>query len=272
MYSIKTALALATVATAAAMGSGCSTPPQPPTVDDSMRRPVNNPHQIDLQRCASELTATRVSLLEANHQATRAAAIAVGAAQASTERCTSTPAQPALSAAPINQAAAASGATMKVVAGTAPIAASISPPVMPPSTSTISPQTAPPSGRVFVLHFKLGSAELQLNPADAAVLFEASAAAELVVVRGRTDALKDSPAETALARRRALAAGEFLIVQGNVPRHRVRLQWQGAGDALVEGHGATQREANRRVEVETYAVAPQREARLIGLRSVVIDR
>jgi len=45
--------------------SACSTPPKPPTVDDSTKRPVNVSEAVDLQVCRSELSATKVVLNEA---------------------------------------------------------------------------------------------------------------------------------------------------------------------------------------------------------------
>ena len=42
----------------------CSTPPKPPTVDDSNKRPVNVSEAVGLQMCRSELTAAKVVLTE----------------------------------------------------------------------------------------------------------------------------------------------------------------------------------------------------------------
>ncbi|MBI5792576.1 MAG: OmpA family protein [Rhodocyclales bacterium] len=201
-----TALALVTV--------GCSSPPQPPSVDDSVRRPVNTPQSIDLQRCTGELSATRIALTEAAHRANRAVtgatAQAMDAARRAAENCPSFPAAPD-----------------KVG-----------------------------SNQVFVLPFRLGSASIELESEQAGRLAKVAAGAQLVVVRGRTDAATDSPSETALAQRRAQAAGEFLVLRAGVPRERLRMQWQGSGDQLEPGNAPTQRQRNRRVEVEVYAAAP----------------
>lgn len=40
--------------------SSCSSPPKPPTVDESTRRPVNSAMAVDLQTCRSELENTRI--------------------------------------------------------------------------------------------------------------------------------------------------------------------------------------------------------------------
>lgn len=200
-------------AIAAATG-GCSSPPQPPSVDDSVRRPVNNPQALEIQRCTSELSATRIALTEAAHRANRAVtgatAQAMEAARLAADNCPSFPAAP----------------------------------------DKIS------GNQVFVVPFRLGSASIELESEQAARLAKAAAGARLVVVRGRTDASVDSASETTLAQRRAQAAGEFLVLRAGVPRERLRVQWQGAGDQLEPGTTPTQRQRNRRVEVELYAAAP----------------
>ncbi len=200
-------------AIAAATG-GCSSPPQAPTVDDSVRRPVNNPQALEIQRCTGELSATRIALTEAAHRANRAVAGATAqameAARRAADNCPSFPAAPD-----------------KVSAN-----------------------------QVFVVPFKVGSASIELESEQASRLAKAAAGAHLVVVRGRTDAAADSMAETALAQRRAQAAGEFLVLRAGVARDRLRVQWQGSGDQLEAGSAPTQRQRNRRVEVEVYAAAP----------------
>lgn len=40
--------------------SSCSSPPKPPTVDESTRRPVNSAMAVDLQTCRSQLENTRI--------------------------------------------------------------------------------------------------------------------------------------------------------------------------------------------------------------------
>ena len=76
----------------------------------------------------------------------------------------------------------------------------------------------------------------------------------MVMIRGRTDASGDSLQETALARRRAESAADFLHAAG-VPREKLRLTWQGAGDP-VAGLAASERGQSRRVEIEFYASTP----------------
>ena len=47
-----------------ALIAGCSSPPKPPTVDDSKKRPVNVSQAVDLQMCRTELSATKIVLTE----------------------------------------------------------------------------------------------------------------------------------------------------------------------------------------------------------------
>ena len=60
----------------------CSTPPKPPTVDDSTKRPVNVSEAVNLQMCRSELTAAKGVLTET--ASTRWASSVAAASSAST--------------------------------------------------------------------------------------------------------------------------------------------------------------------------------------------
>ncbi len=107
----------------------------------------------------------------------------------------------------------------------------------------------------------MGSASWSIEPVDAAALVRRAQGAAVVMIRGRTDATGDSLQETALARRRAETAAEFFELAG-VPREKLRLTWQGAGDP-VAGIRATERGQSRRVEIEFYTSTPM----LVTLRS-----
>lgn len=55
----------------------CGSPPKPPTVDPSQKRPVNSPMAVELQSCRNELQNTRLLALEAGRAAaTRALTMA----------------------------------------------------------------------------------------------------------------------------------------------------------------------------------------------------
>lgn len=67
---------------AVALIVGCSSPPKPPTVDASQRRPANRPIAVELQSCRNELQNTRLLVLETGRAAqTSAATLAQLAAQ-----------------------------------------------------------------------------------------------------------------------------------------------------------------------------------------------
>ena len=199
--------------------SACSTPPKPPTVDDSQKRPVNVSEAVNLQMCRSELSAAKVVLTEVT-----------GAPQASQLR----PALPA--------PAGASGAQ---------IASSENP--GKPAAVVGAPN------HVFVVRFATGSADFTLGAAQQAKLLEQAKAARFIVIRGRTDASTESLDETHLAQRRSQAAYNFLIRVVKLPRESVRISWQGAGDQADAGAGPLQRQANRRVEIEMYEAKPESE-------------
>lgn len=188
----------ALITTATLLILGCSSPPQPPGVDDSVRRPVNSLQTIAVQKCQGELSASRVMLTEAlNADAVRAAA----------------------------------------ARRSAPIA----------------------ENRVFIVPFKSGSAEFQIPPEQQARFLELVRKAELIVIRGRTDALSESIVETRLAQRRAEGAAAYLRQSAQVPAERLRITWQGAGDRVVDGSSAAERNSNRRVEIELYGNRPRPE-------------
>lgn len=62
----------------------CSSPPKPPTVDESQRRPVNSAMGLELQVCKSDLQSTRILAHESSRtaEAARAAALRLAAQQA----------------------------------------------------------------------------------------------------------------------------------------------------------------------------------------------
>ena len=116
----------------------------------------------------------------------------------------------------------------------------------------------PTPNQIFVINFPLGSATIELSAAEQARLVEQARTAKFIIIRGRTDATSDSTAETALARRRAEAAYSYLTASFNVglPAEGIRISWQGAGDPMRQQDGPQARQANRRVEIELYAIKP----------------
>ena len=188
--------------------ASCSSPPKPPSVDESTKRPVNAKTAVELKACQGDLSRSTILVSEL--------------------------ARAGIVTAALNKANP-SGADTIV------------------TTSSLTVEAA--SGNlVAVVPFGLGSASWGVEQAAAAALVRRARSAAVVMIRGRTDASGDSLLETALARRRAESAADFLHAAG-VPREKLRLTWQGAGDP-VAGLGASERGQSRRVEIEFYASTP----------------
>jgi outer membrane protein OmpA-like peptidoglycan-associated protein len=212
-----------------ALLAACSSPPLPPSVDDSKKRPVNAGAAVELQMCRSELAATGIVLTEAlNVQQREAALLRRVSMTAST--------------------ATASTATTST-ASTPPVAG-----ITPPAASN----------HIFVINFPLGSADVNLASDSLQKLLTHVRNAQLIVIRGRTDAKFDSPGQTRLAQRRSEAAYSLLLKAGSLPSN-IRLSWQGAGDPHAAGGQAADRQANRRVEIELYQTKPAIE--VLGVKT-----
>ena len=213
--------ALTTAHTACCVGIGallltsCSTPPKPPSVDESTRRPVNARAAVDLKACQGDLSRATILVSEM----ARAGVVATSLNKALPQPSA------AMASVPASEAADTAG------------------------------------NLVAVVPFGMGSAAWSVEQADAAALVRRAKDAAVIMIRGRTDATGDSIQETALARRRAEAAAEFLQ-QAGVSKNKLRLTWQGAGDPLA-GLRPADRSQSRRVEIEFYAAAPM----LVSLRS-----
>ena len=195
--------------------TSCSTPPKPPSVDESTKRPVNARAAIDLKACQGDLS--RASILVS--EMARAGVVATAPSKAAPQPGA------AVASAPASKAADTAG------------------------------------NLVAVVPFGMGSAAWSIEAADAAALVSRAKDAAVIMIRGRTDATGDSLQETALARRRAEAAAEFLQ-QAGVSKNKLRLTWQGAGDPIA-GLRPADRSQSRRVEIEFYKAAPL----LVSLRS-----
>jgi len=219
-----------TTRTACCVGVGallltsCSSPPKPPSVDESTKRPVNARAAVDLKACQGDLS--RATILVSEMARTGAVAKAL------------IPALPLPSVAREHA----------VVAGAATTAA---------TTATTAAATAATGNLVAVVPFGLGSAAWSVEQADAAALVRRANNAAMIMIRGRTDATGESIQETALARRRAETAAEFLR-QAGVSKDKLRLTWQGAGDPVpgLRFSEPGDRGQSRRVEIEFYAAAP----------------
>lgn len=108
---------------------------------------------------------------------------------------------------------------------------------------------------VYTVRFPAGGTKLALSPQAVDMLAGSARQSSLVVVRGRTDALRDNPTDLRIARQRAEAARTLLVARG-VSASRIRVTWQGAGDTVADNATAEGRALNRRVEIEVYATEP----------------
>ncbi len=199
-----------------ALLAGCSSPPAAPTVDDTIRRPVNKPETLALQTCKSELSATKASL---------------------TEEVTSRRAVPAVR-----------------LVGVTPSGGPLPLPIQDTGLGSNEMRIEP--NQVATVVFELGASNFNPAPPQREDLIKRARAAKFIVVRGRTDAAVDSALQTNLAKRRAQAAFEFLTTEAGIPAQLVRVTWQGAGDYAAAGDSAASKQANRRVELEFYPIAP----------------
>jgi len=197
--------------------AACSSPPKPPSVDESTKRPVNAQASVDLKTCQGDLSRATILVSEMARAGAMATTLTKALPQQSVDK----------------ESTEKPGAT----------------------DSTTAHAAADPAGnRVAVVPFGIGSAAWSVDPADAAALVRRAKGAAVILIRGRTDATRDSLQETALARRRAEAAAEFLQLAG-VSKDKLRLTWQGAGDP-VTGLRPEERGQSRRVEIEFYSAAP----------------
>lgn len=189
--------------------SSCSSPPRPPTVDESRKRPVNAAVAVELQVCKSDLQNTRILANETTRLAESASATATRLALQ------------AMSMRP------------------------------PPEVEM--------ANAVYTVLFGFGSIQVSVPPAEAGALLEHARSASLVMLRARTDGKVEAPAESRIARDRALAVRTYLVQSGVDPT-RIRMTWQPVGDTVGDNGTPGGRALNRRVEIELYRFAPQRLA------------
>jgi outer membrane protein OmpA-like peptidoglycan-associated protein len=199
--------------------SACSSgPPRPPQPDDSNRRPANDPQAIELQQCRSDLQHNGLQLRESAAAAQRTAA---AAARLTALRSIETQLR-CQSAAQVNSQEQ-------------------------PSKANRNP--------IYTVRFALGSAAVPMTRPQLEALARAAGDAPLIVLRGRTDGIRDSLADDRLARERAEAVRSLLIQEG-VSAARIRTTWQGSGDHAADNGSLAGRDLNRRVEIEIYRTAP----------------
>lgn len=189
--------------------ASCSSPPKPPAVDESRRRPVNTPMAVELQACRNNLQNARLQATESGRLAEAATATLDSLAKRQQV---------------LNSLQEAGGRQHL-------------------------------GNRIYTIRFDFGSTRVDV-PAEAARLLVAEAMeAPLVLLRGRTDGLNDAPAESRVARNRAIAVRDYLVEAG-IDASRIRTTYQPAGDHVADNQDAGGRALNRRVEIEIYRALP----------------
>lgn len=190
--------------------TGCQSSPGLPTVDDSQRRPVNQAAAIELQTCKAEASALRATLAET--------------------------------------AGAQCGKTSSTVA--------IAPQAFTgkgggPQISSTATQAVPDGAatRLAVFVFEQNQTSLSADEETRAALTAAANQAHTVHIRARSGNSAESNADILAAKRRAESAAALLRELG-VPAQKLRVSWQGLGEAPVDGL------SGRRVELEFVAQAP----------------
>ena len=202
--------------------ASCSTPPKPPSVDESRRRPANTAMAVELQVCK---TALQTSDLRATHA----------------ERLADTAAVTQANVAAIQLALAQ-------LSSQAERNASISPAGNPPGSAL--------PNNVFTVGFGYGSTRVEPPEQLIASLAHAAKRAPLVMLRGRTDGQHETPVESGIARARAAAVRDVLVAAGVSPA-LIRTTYQPVGDHAADNTSSRGRGLNRRVEIEVYRERPQ---------------
>ncbi len=123
--------------------------------------------------------------------------------------------------------------------------------------SARSPIEVEMANAVYTVLFDFASTQVSMPPQDASALIEYARSASLVMLRARTDGQIEAPAESRIARERALAVRTYLVQSGVDPT-RIRMTWQPVGDTVSDNGTSSGRALNRRVEIELYRFAPQR--------------
>jgi outer membrane protein OmpA-like peptidoglycan-associated protein len=108
---------------------------------------------------------------------------------------------------------------------------------------------------VHTVRFAFNSTRVEIPPDAASTLLQETKTAPLVVLRGRTDGLSDSTAESRIAQARASAVRDYLVASGVDPT-RIRTTHQPSGDHVADNHSPQGRHLNRRVEIEVYRALP----------------
>ena len=198
---VRTTLSALAIATLVA----CSSPPKPPSVDESQKRPANAQMAMELQVCKIDLHNTRIRAAESERLADITAA------------------------------------TLAHMAARQQLLATM--------------QERARANRVHTIHFGFNSTRVSIPMDQASALVDEAKSAPLVVLRGRTDGVSDTSAESRIAQARASAVRSYLVAAG-VDASRIRTTHQPSGDHVADNRNPQGRQLNRRVEIEIYRTLP----------------
>ena len=201
----------------------CASPPKPPEVNESGRRPANQQSAVELQVCQGELAQMRGLVIESRKLAEGSSA--------------------ALAQVVVGEFARVSGPQVSDAKGPVPGGSARS--------------GAPAANVVWTVRFGFNSTRLDVAPEELRRVIDGARAAAYVVVKGRTDGSVETAGESQVAQGRMEAMYDVLLKAG-VDSRKVALQYQSVGDRIAENQTREGRAANRRVEVELYPVAPER--------------
>ncbi|MBE7416734.1 MAG: OmpA family protein [Ideonella sp.] len=157
----------------------CASPPKPPTVDESKKRPANAVAEIELQGCKSDLQNARITIAEQR----RGTDVLDGAIDKLTRDVQGL----------MRQAKA--------------------------DQDRPKPSDPPRANAVYTVRFDFNSAQPRLTPDISAALLDEARQAPLIVLRGRTDGMQDTLGENRIARERASAVRDYLVAGGIDPSH-----------------------------------------------------
>lgn len=115
--------------------------------------------------------------------------------------------------------------------------------------------SAEAANTIFTIRFEFGSARVVVPDDIRASLIDSASAAPLVVLRGRTDGVINTVAESRIASARAAAVLDYLVSTG-VDASRIHVSYQAVGDHVADNQISAGRALNRRVEIEVYRAAP----------------
>lgn len=118
---------------------------------------------------------------------------------------------------------------------------------------TQATQTEP--NRVVTVRFDYGSTRVDIPANIARELVKEAKSAPLILLRGRTDGQRETPAESHIAQARAAAVSDYLVAAGVNPT-QIRTTYQAIGDHAADNLSASGRALNRRVEIEIYRAMP----------------